>query len=173
MLLVFWISPGICVSSCLGGIRHQPSTVQHVLCVFSVAHELQPVVSTSLDTRGTRAHRTQDVTTPTTHTTRVGALPQSHPGLCGTPVGPGKDTHGTPVPEQGRLWVARQAPRHDDKQTTTRQRQVSRQTCCQRNQVLTHLETYMSGVPIPLDTSFSALSTSEICLITMISGGVC
>ena len=34
--------------------------------------------------------------------TRVGALLQSHPGLCGTPVGPGKDTHGTPVPEQGR-----------------------------------------------------------------------
>ena len=28
---------------------------------------------------------------------RVGALPQSHLGLCGTLVGPGKDTHGTPV----------------------------------------------------------------------------
>ena len=27
-----------------------------------------------------------------------GALSQSHPGLCGTIVGPGKDTHGTPVP---------------------------------------------------------------------------
>ena len=36
---------------------------------------------------------------------RVGALPQSHPGLCGTPVGPGKDTHGTPVPgREGRGW---------------------------------------------------------------------
>ena len=37
-------------------------------------------------------------TTPTTTQRRVGALPQSHPGLCGTLVGPGKDTHGTPVP---------------------------------------------------------------------------
>ena len=40
------------------------------------------------------------------HTTRVGALPQSHPGLCGTLVGPSKDTHGTPVPKQGRPWLA-------------------------------------------------------------------
>ena len=28
----------------------------------------------------------------------VGALSQSHPGICGTLVGPGKDTHDTPVP---------------------------------------------------------------------------
>ena len=26
-----------------------------------------------------------------------------------------QDTHGTPVPKQGRPWVARQAPRHDDR----------------------------------------------------------
>ena len=58
----------------------------------------------------TRAQGTHDVTTPT-HTTRVGALPQSHPGLCGTPVGPGNDTHGTPVPTQweGRGWLDRTA----------------------------------------------------------------
>ena len=32
-------------------------------------------------------------------------MPQSHRGLCGTPVGPGKDTHGTPVPDrEGRGW---------------------------------------------------------------------
>ena len=38
---------------------------------------------------------------------RVGALPQSHPGLCGTSVGPGKDTHGTQVPyREGRGWSA-------------------------------------------------------------------
>ena len=36
---------------------------------------------------------------------RVGALSQSHPGPCGTPVGPGKDTLG---PYAGRPWVARQ-----------------------------------------------------------------
>ena len=35
----------------------------------------------------------------------VGALSQSHPGPCGTPVGPGKDTLG---PYAGRPWVARQ-----------------------------------------------------------------
>ena len=41
------------------------------------------------------------------HRERVGALPQSHFGLCGTPVGPSKDTHGTPVPNrEGRGWPA-------------------------------------------------------------------
>ena len=33
---------------------------------------------------------------------RVGALPWCHPGHPGTPVGPGKDTHGTLVPERER-----------------------------------------------------------------------
>ena len=37
-----------------------------------------------------------------TRTTTVGALPQSHPGLCGTPMGPGKHTHSTPVPNNGK-----------------------------------------------------------------------
>ena len=32
----------------------------------------------------------------------VGALSQSHPGLCGTPVGPGKDTHSTLGPVRER-----------------------------------------------------------------------
>ena len=29
-----------------------------------------------------------------------GLAPQSHPGLCGTPVGPGKDIHRAPVPDR-------------------------------------------------------------------------
>ena len=117
--------------------------------VFSVAHELQPVVITSLDTRGTRAQGTHDVTTPSTPTTtprRIGALPQSHPGLCGTPVGLGRDSHGTPVPEQGRPWVARNNLHEDDhRQTTTRHRPVSRQTSVQETSADTHLETFTKG----------------------------
>ena len=37
---------------------------------------------------------------------RVRTLPQSHPGLCDTPVGPGKDTHGTQGARtrEGRRW---------------------------------------------------------------------
>ena len=57
------------------------------------------------------------------HTIRVGALPQSHPGLCGTPVGPGKDTHGTPVPKQeGCGWPATTSTKtqtNDDKTQTS------------------------------------------------------
>ena len=61
------------------------------------------------------------------HTQRwVGALSQSHPGLCGTPVGPGKDTHGTSVPKQGRPST-KTTKRHP----TTRHRPASRQTCFQ------------------------------------------
>ena len=46
--------------------------------------------------------------------TRVGALPHSHPGLCGTLVGPGKDTHGTPVllRREGRGWPETRSTRH-------------------------------------------------------------
>ena len=56
-----------------------------------------------------------------THT-RVGALPQSHLGLCGTLVDPGKDTHATPVPLRRKAVGGRtQAPRHDRRPKTTRQ----------------------------------------------------
>ena len=69
----------------------------------------------------TRAQGTRDVTAPT-HTTRVGALPQSHPGLRGTPVGPGKDTHGTPVPLRRKAVGGPTATSRDDpRQTTTEQ----------------------------------------------------
>ena len=108
---------------------------QCVVQVFSVAHEIHPVVNTSLNTRETGAHRTQDVTTPSTTTTtprRVGSLPQGHPGLWGTPVGPGR----TPTIHRclygGRLWVARRNLHEDDqRQQTTGHRQASRQTCLQ------------------------------------------
>ena len=72
-----------------------------------------------------------------------GALPQSHRGLWDTS-GPGKDTHGTPVPEKGRPWVAHNNLHEDDhRQTTTRHRPVSRQTCFQETSADTHLATYM------------------------------
>ena len=65
----------------------------------------------------TRTRQPHYITTPT----RVGALSQSHPGLCGTPVGPGKDTNGTRGPA-GRLWVARQqvTTRHDQDKDETK-----------------------------------------------------
>ena len=69
-----------------------------------------------------------------THTS-VGVLPQSHPGLCGTQVGPGKDTHGTPVPQRRKAVSGpTQAPRDDPRQKT------------QPPGVDTHLETYSFGV---------------------------
>ena len=49
---------------------------------------------------------------------RVGALPQSHPGLFGTLVGPGKDTHGTPVPLQRKAVGGPQQASHDNTETT-------------------------------------------------------
>ena len=49
---------------------------------------------------------------------RVGALPQGHPGLCGTLVGPGKDTHGTPVLLRRKAAGGpTEAPRDDHKTT--------------------------------------------------------
>ena len=52
-------------------------------CKYSQLHmRIHQVVNTSLNTRETQAHWTQDVTTPSTPTTtprRVGSLPQGHP----------------------------------------------------------------------------------------------
>ena len=56
---------------------------------------------TSFTMRNTIKHfrmRREDDSRRTNRTHRVGALPQSHPVLCGTLMGPTKDTHGTPVP---------------------------------------------------------------------------
>ena len=71
------------------------------------------------------------------HEERVGALPQSHTELCGTPVGPGKDTHGTPVPKQeGRGWPATTTTKttNDKRPQNTEKRQDKRAF---RKQVLT------------------------------------
>ena len=73
---------------------------------------------------------------------RVGALPQSHPGLCGTPVGPGMVTHGT-----GRAvhWKAvggaQPAPRRPTKTRLS-------QTCFQPP-LQTHLESCMVAELVP------------------------
>ena len=54
----------------------------------------------------------------TNSTHRVGVLPQSHPGLCGTLVGPSKDTRGTPVPLQRKTVGGPQPASHDNTETT-------------------------------------------------------
>ena len=55
------------------------------------------------------------------HKKRVGAVPWCHPGHQGTPVGPGMDTHGTPVPErEGCGWPTTRATNvHNQKTDTT------------------------------------------------------
>ena len=55
------------------------------------------------------------------HNKWVGALSQSHPGLCGTPVGPGKDTHGTPVPAHWKAVGGSTQPPRDDQRQHDRQ----------------------------------------------------
>ena len=64
--------------------------------------------------------RRQDDRRRTNRTHRVGALPQSHPGLCGTLLGPGKDTDDTPVPlrEGGRGWPKTRFTRHHQNDMT-------------------------------------------------------
>ena len=59
-----------------------------MVCKYSQLHNEREIRAR------TRTRQPHTITTPT----RVGALSQSHPGLCGTPVGPGKDTHGTRGP---------------------------------------------------------------------------
>ena len=60
----------------------------------------------------------QDDRRRTNRTQRVGALPQSHFGLCGTLVGPGKDTPGTPVPLRRGAVGGPQPASHDNTETT-------------------------------------------------------
>ena len=78
------------------------------MSVFSVAHELQPVVNTSLDTRGTRAQGTHDVTTPSTPTTTHNK--EGHPRYTGAQTG--KAAGG---PQQ----LPRRRPQTNDKKTPT------------------------------------------------------
>ena len=81
----------------------------HPLCKYSQWH-----MGVRHDSEHVRTERKTSRLQPT-HT-RVGSLSQGHPGLCGTPVCPGKDAHGTRGPVR-RKGVARQL--HDE--TTDRQ----------------------------------------------------
>ena len=91
---------------------------------------------------------THDVTTPTTPTTAqriVGALPQSHPGLCGTPVGPSKGhPRYTRARKEGRGWPdtssTRRPPTND---IMTKASIVS--TLFSETSAVTHLESYNVG----------------------------
>ena len=90
--------------------------------VFSVAHQR--------DVRPrTRAQGTHDVTTPTTPTHNKGwRFATESPWTRWHTGGPGKDTHGRPVPEPGKAVGGSQRPPRRRPQTTTRQRPVSRQS---------------------------------------------
>ena len=77
------------------------------------------------------------------HQERVGALPQSHPGLCGTPVGPGKDTHATPVPQTGKAVGGQTQPPRRRPTTNDHKTQASVKTnVLSATSADTHLETY-------------------------------
>ena len=134
--------------------RAPPGRHQHSQTTDLQTHRTTTLKSSQLHMRyiqslthaSTHVKRTEgkDVTTPSTPTTRrVGSLPQCHPGLCGTPVGPGKDTHGTPVPERrGRGWPGttstRQLPTNNNKTKTSLESNVFLATG-----VVIHLESYM------------------------------
>ena len=118
-------------------IRHHKATLLYCKCSqlhMSVKHDHEHERTEHL------MPRLQPTTTPRT----VGALQQSHPGLCGTLVGPGKDTHGTPVPDrEGRGWPKVTSTRRP---TTTRQKQTLSQMCFQETGVVIDLEeSYMYG----------------------------
>ena len=88
----------------------------HQYCKYSQLH-----MSVRHDHEHERTERKTSRLQPT-HTTRVGALPQSLPGL-GTLVGPGKDTHGTPVPRRkavgGRTSSTIRRPTNDNTTKTS------------------------------------------------------
>ena len=103
---------------------------------------------TSLNTRGTRAQGRHDVTTPTTPTTTqrmIGAMPQSHFGLCGTPVGPARTpmVHRCPRgkavggPQQA---LQRRPPTNDNNTQTSLETNVLSATG-----VMINLESFMFG----------------------------
>ena len=66
-------------------------------------NELHPVDMRSFDERETRTRRPHDFTTPTTTKRGWRFVPRYHLAWVsvGTPVGPGKDTHGTLGPVRG------------------------------------------------------------------------
>ena len=81
-----------------------------------------PLLMTSSQTR---SHAEND-RRRTNRTHRVGALPQSHHGLCGTLVDLGKDTHGTPVPLRREAVSGPQQASRDSTKTTRQRFTASR-----------------------------------------------
>ena len=81
-----------------------------------------------------------------THTTRVGALATESPWTLWHT---GGSRQGHPRYTGAHTGKAVGGPTSfTTRRQTTRQGQVSRQTCFQRNQVLTHLETYRVAEPV-------------------------
>ena len=116
---------------------HIPMTVNQELLV-DTKHVQEQKGATTLNMFWTTNRHQRDHTPTTTKT--VGALPRCHPGRQGTLVGPGKDTHGTPVPErEGRGWL------------TTRS--TVRQTCTTKRQTPLFSATYMVAEPCSVQSA--------------------
>ena len=114
------------------------------LCKFSKLH-MRYIQSLTHPSTHVKRQRTERKTPSTTTTTprRVGSLPQDHPGLWGTLVGPGR----TPTVHRclygGRPWVARRNLHEDDqRQQTTGHRQASTQTCLQQSGIEKREQSY-------------------------------
>ena len=104
----------------------------HMRYIQSLTHPSTHVKRERTERKPSRLQSTTTTTTPR----RVGSLPQGHPGLWSTPVGPGRTPTLHWCLNGGRLWVARRNLHEDDRrQQTTGHRQASRQTCLQRSGV--------------------------------------
>ena len=84
----------------------------------------------------------------------VGALPQSHPGLCGTPVSPGKDTRGTRGPARGKA-VGRGWPTTSTTTTDKRPHDKDRSepNVLSATSADTHVEPYTIALNVPGETA--------------------
>ena len=118
-----------CVPKCPNK-RSIPSSTAIIETFFVFASMYVKRYDTQLHMSVMYEHERKAHTTPRLqqHTTRVGALPQSHPGLCGTPLVPVRTptVHGCPNSE-GRGWPDVNHHEDDHRQTTTRHQPVSRQ----------------------------------------------
>ena len=101
--------------------------------MFSVAHK-----RLSHDFDHDHDHHTTLRLNPTRQ--RVGSLPQGHPGLWGTPVGPGRTPTVHRCPKGKAVGGPQQTTSDNERQTTTSletnvlSENKCRQTCCQRRQ---------------------------------------
>ena len=100
---------------------HNPMTVNQEL-LLDTKHVQEQRSDITWNMFGSVHKRHRQDHTPTT-TKRVGALLWCHLGHQGTSMGPGTDTHGTPMPErEGRGWPA---TRSTVRQTCTTKRQTT------------------------------------------------